>query len=465
MIALLALLALTQSSGDSLDVSTALAEARSALREERDRVELMSTAHTDELERLKAEIGRRTDELVGMTLGVAELERSIEELRRERAKLREAHEAAEADLKGASEAARNARPWLADVVDALPPSARREEQMAALGGVEAEGKPVEIVSRILESGRLLLDEATTIDLFRHVVRDPTGVVRDATLLRAGLLLTAYRAGDDMGVAVGAPRGGEGHRWRTGLTPEQVESFDRAFAQLGRGSVPEAVHLPVDVSGQLSVEPRAGGLVWWKLAWRGGPIMVPLVLVALIAVSLIVERVTYLARQERGADELAETILAHCRTDDFDEAVRLASTGKSALERTLGACLEHRGGDRESLDEAAEEGILHELPGLERSLSIIGVLAAVAPMLGLLGTVIGMMRTFETISIVGNGDPSVMAGGIYEALVTTMAGLIVAIPLLLAHGVLSARVDRLVADLERHAASLVRILQGDRPAAL
>jgi biopolymer transport protein ExbB len=80
------------------------------------------------------------------------------------------------------------------------------------------------------------------------------------------------------------------------------------------------------------------------------------------------------------------------------------------------------------------------------------------MLGLLGTVTGMMTTFDMITALGSGDPGIMAGGIYEALITTVAGLVIAIPLLLAHSALSSRVDRLLADLERHSASLINLLR-------
>lgn len=458
MIALLAYLSITQDAAVSSDVSAALAEVRAALQAEREAIAVMSVEHSVELDRLRGEVGRRTDEFVDLTLGIADLERKVEGLRIERASLREACDAAAADLQRASDSALNAHPWLADLVDALPPSVHREEQLVALDLVEPDTDIVEAVSRIFHSGRLLLDEATTIELSQHTVRAPDGVARDAMLLRAGLLLTAYRTADETGVAVGAPAGVEGHRWRTSLSPEQMHSLDRAFDVLGGGSVPVPIHLPVDVSGQLPIEPRSSGL--WQVALSGGPILVPLAVIALFAAFLILERVAYLVRQERGAEEFVTTMIAHCREGAFEEAAELASAQKSALQRTLGACLEHRGESRESMDEAAEEKIIRELPGLEGSIPIIGVLAAVAPMLGLLGTVVGMMRTFDTISLVGNGEPSVMAGGIYEALVTTMAGLIVAIPLLLAHGVLSARVDRFIGELEVHAANLVRVLQGD-----
>ena len=110
-----------------------------------------------------------------------------------------------------------------------------------------------------------------------------------------------------------------------------------------------------------------------------------------------------------------------------------------------------------MEDAIAESILHELPNVERFLPSIGILAGVAPLLGLLGTVTGMISTFDTITIFGSGQPRLMAGGISEALLTTAAGLVIAIPVLLIHSFLSSRADRLIADTERFSATLLNIL--------
>ena len=110
-----------------------------------------------------------------------------------------------------------------------------------------------------------------------------------------------------------------------------------------------------------------------------------------------------------------------------------------------------------MEEAVLEAVLHETPVLERFLPMLAVLAGVAPMLGLLGTVTGMISTFDTIRMFGSGDPGLMAGGISEALIATASGLVVAIPLLLCHSWFSGRVDRVLADAQRHSTTLVNIL--------
>src|SRR5690606_16973564 len=109
---------------------------------------------------------------------------------------------------------------------------------------------------------------------------------------------------------------------------------------------------------------------------------------------------------------------------------------------------------EALELRLLETIVDEQQGLERGLSMLKLLAALAPMLGLLGTVTGMIETFQVITQFGNGDPKVMAGGISMALVTTVLGLISAMPLLLAHNLLSAQADAIRSILEKQGISLV-----------
>jgi biopolymer transport protein ExbB len=105
----------------------------------------------------------------------------------------------------------------------------------------------------------------------------------------------------------------------------------------------------------------------------------------------------------------------------------------------------------------QEAILKELPRLERFLPMLNIMGAVAPLLGLLGTVTGMIGTFRVITLYGTGDPRVMSGGISEALVTTMFGLAVAIPIMLIHTFLNRRIEHVVGDMEEKAVALTNII--------
>jgi biopolymer transport protein ExbB len=110
-----------------------------------------------------------------------------------------------------------------------------------------------------------------------------------------------------------------------------------------------------------------------------------------------------------------------------------------------------------MEDAIQEQLLHELPKLHRCTSSLATFANVAPLLGLLGTVAGIIRTFSVITQFGNANPVLMAGGISEALIATAFGLIVAVPVVIVHSLLRSRCERVLADAERHAASLLTAL--------
>jgi biopolymer transport protein ExbB len=117
-------------------------------------------------------------------------------------------------------------------------------------------------------------------------------------------------------------------------------------------------------------------------------------------------------------------------------------------------MEFRTLKRTDMENALQEAILGEIPPLERFLSTLGMLAAIAPLMGLLGTVTGMINTFHVITFYGTSDPRMMSGGISEALVTTMLGLCVAIPIMLCHTLLSRQVETMIATMEEKAVAMV-----------
>jgi biopolymer transport protein ExbB len=125
-----------------------------------------------------------------------------------------------------------------------------------------------------------------------------------------------------------------------------------------------------------------------------------------------------------------------------------------LGRVMTVYLENQHDDVETLQLKLDEAVLKDVPRLERGLPSIKVLAAVAPLLGLLGTVTGMIKTFQAITLFGTGDPKLMAGGISEALVTTVEGLVTAIPLVLLHSLLTGRSNRLVQILDEQSAGFI-----------
>ena len=194
--------------------------------------------------------------------------------------------------------------------------------------------------------------------------------------------------------------------------------------------------------------RAGGIVAW-------------IILALAAFALLVvlERVITLAVASNRARSLMTAVLKKVEAGRAHEAQELVRR-RGALPRVLKAILANRDAPRERLDELAAESILKETPKLERLLFVLAAVAAVAPLLGLLGTVSGMISTFRVITEYGTGDPKMLSGGISEALITTEFGLAVAIPVLLIHTLLSRWGDRIAEGMQTHAMSLINTLKRD-----
>ncbi len=182
--------------------------------------------------------------------------------------------------------------------------------------------------------------------------------------------------------------------------------------------------------------------------EGGNIMYAIAAVAFLALLIIIERIFVLYRTRANTDDISERITGLVENREWEQAsITCAENSRVPTCRMLQGALGIVGGSQETLENSLQEGILRETPRLERFLPTLGVLAAIAPLLGLLGTVTGMINTFKVITAQGAGDANAMAGGISEALLTTQFGLAVAVPLMLIHHLLSRRVDKIVGDME------------------
>ncbi|MBK5929528.1 MotA/TolQ/ExbB proton channel family protein [Halochromatium salexigens] len=197
---------------------------------------------------------------------------------------------------------------------------------------------------------------------------------------------------------------------------------------------------------------------------GGWLMVPILLCSVAAMAIVIERFWALRRQRIMPDGLVTQIWQWQQHQQLDDERIDAIRRGSALGRMLAAGLVNRFHAREVMKEAIQETGRHVVSGMERYLSTLGTIAAVTPLLGLLGTVIGMIDVFSVIMDVGVGDPGVLAGGISQALITTAAGLSVAIPALMFHRYFISHVDKLVVGMEEQALRLIEVMQGEREAA-
>ena len=195
----------------------------------------------------------------------------------------------------------------------------------------------------------------------------------------------------------------------------------------------------------------------ELMSAGGWLMAPILLCSVIAMAIVVERFWTLQRRRVAPENLVTQVRQWTRAGELsDERIRTLRRG-SSLGRILAAALGSRGREREVMKESIEDVGRQVVHDLERYLNALGTIAAVAPLLGLLGTVIGMIRVFSVITTQGVGNPGVLASGISEALLTTAAGLTVAIPALMFHRYFRGRVDELVVTMEGEALKMVEAL--------
>lgn len=190
-------------------------------------------------------------------------------------------------------------------------------------------------------------------------------------------------------------------------------------------------------------------------------MLPIIACSIVALGIVIERFWSLQRKRVMPDYLMRQILQLHRDNKLNLADLDKLKDSSPLGRILAAGLINRDHNKEVMKEAIEEvgrQVVHEL---ERYLNTLGTIASISPLLGLLGTVIGMIKVFSVIVTAGVGDPGVLAGGISEALITTAAGLSVAIPSLMFHRYFSGLIDRLVIGMEEQALKLVEVIHGER----
>ncbi len=199
----------------------------------------------------------------------------------------------------------------------------------------------------------------------------------------------------------------------------------------------------------------------ELVKAGGWIMLPIIACSILSLAIVAERLWTLQRRRVTPRHLVALVWNLHTHGKLDTAQLIKLREGSPLGRILAAGLMNRHHDREIMKESIEETGRQVVHQLERYLNSLGTIAAITPLLGLLGTVIGMIKVFSAIMSHGVGDPGVLAGGISEALITTAAGLSVAIPSLMFHRFFIGRVDELVITMEEEALKIVEVIHGRR----
>jgi biopolymer transport protein ExbB len=198
----------------------------------------------------------------------------------------------------------------------------------------------------------------------------------------------------------------------------------------------------------------------ELVTAGGWLMVLILLCSIVALAICIERLYTLNPRKISPPHLLATVWKQLKAGELDSSRLRNLRQSSPLGRILAAGLANASHGRDVMKESIQDAASHVVHELERYLNTLGTIAAVAPLLGLLGTVVGMIKVFAQIMAQGTGNASALAGGISEALITTAAGLAVAIPALTMHRYFTGRIDAIVVGLEQETIKLMDALHNE-----
>ena len=256
--------------------------------------------------------------------------------------------------------------------------------------------------------------------------------------------------------------------------EETKSLQPRVRQIEARQGAEVIEVARSGTGLLPMDPTLGDAMalaetresWQEHLKKGGIWVVPIVGFAILAIVVAAFKSVQVFTIRAPRPLVVHEIVKHLRSGDQQAAMALASSQPSPTAQMLSAGVEYASESVELVEEVMFESILGIQPKLERYLNLIAVTAATAPLLGLLGTVTGIIKTFKLMEVFGAGDPKPLISGISEALITTELGLILAIPALIAHALLARRVQGVLAQMEKLSVAMVnglsrRTLEVDR----
>lgn len=333
-------------------------------------------------------------------------------------------------------------------------------------------KRLDAIAPVLEEGHfpgiddisgmtgLLIDEMkrsgqVTLQQNPYVGRD--GKTRTGDVLTLGKFTAMYREGDEVGFLTYSPEQLE----FTALATPPPGKMARIMKKYFAGA---SVVAPIDIASGESLVKIGRHVSIVDEFKGGGKIMWPILLVGLTVVSFTVYKLFYLQRVHGDTDTIMGKVNDLAARGDWpgvDEILRVHQNHRWPVVNVIRDGIGARREDRETVESVLQESILREMPRLERGISLMAVLGAISPLLGLLGTVTGMITTFKVITLYGTGDPKLMSSGISEALIATKWGLCIAVPTMLIHTLLARRVNGVVSDMEEKAVGLSNIIQKEQ----
>ncbi|MBD3242061.1 MAG: hypothetical protein GF331_15835 [Chitinivibrionales bacterium] len=349
------------------------------------------------------------------------------------------------------------------IADAFPLDMewRREELEEIRRQFSTDKKPAVGLEQLLDYHGKLFDIEDNAGIVKHTVMPDDGELQEMTVVRFGTLFgyALSNSGDPHVIRQTGKLGSEryaveqiGSDDLAAYVQQKVPVWDRenSFGEPVTVDVMQNSNSALLISGK-NVTLWTRAVQWFK---EGGPVLIPLVLLCLWALVLVVLKALQFRSKYKSIRDYYETVVGHLKKNEPEKALAFARTHKGVVAKVVVTCLEHSKWNRASAEKAVREILVEESPQLNKHLATLAVIAGAAPLLGLLGTVTGMITLFEVITHYGTSDPKILAGGISEALITTQAGLSVAIPILLVHNWLRNQSLHIHAEMEKHA---IRIL--------
>ncbi len=400
---------------------------------------------------LESQIRDLKRRISGLKAEIKQIDKKISTLQKEKASLLEKKESIDMDIK--------------ELVGTSKIFAKRLESIlrrSVFCGIYP--KDLERVKKIAEEGYFptFSDIKAIVDIFFHQIElsqevgiykssfiDTSGKLTFGDILAVGPFEAVYRKGDEVGFLKVGENGDK--LYALSSLPPWYMRYNLKRYMDGRSR-----DVYIDISGGGALSQIVHKLTFIEQTKKGGPIAVLILFLGIFSLAIAFERFFFLRKISISMRLVMNKVEKFLSQGMWDECLKILGSKeiKSPLKDILLIGIENREKERETLEGVLTEAISKEVPKLERFLQSLSLIAAIAPLLGLLGTVCGMIKTFHVITLFGTGDPRMMAGGISEALITTEFGLFVAIPAMFLYTLLERKVDKIIAEMEEKATSLV-----------
>jgi biopolymer transport protein ExbB len=210
---------------------------------------------------------------------------------------------------------------------------------------------------------------------------------------------------------------------------------------------EIMILPIDISNNKIFKIKNNNKTFISHIKKGGFFVYPILIIGIISIFMFVERIIFIIKNNAVNTKLYKKLYKELKNKNFDSAVNICKKNKSFISEIFLSVIKKKDSKKNIIEDIALETFNKYQSQTEKFQNSLKVFAAISPLLGLLGTVTGMITTFDVISIFGKNDPILISGGISEALITTELGLIVAIPILLMHTFICSKIDKLINNIE------------------